>query len=273
MRILVNIFTKLLDFSETMHLSGSLLLVFLLISKKDIFSFWRSPSSIIQLILFSLIGVIGLQYTFIAAIDESNSVVATLFQFSAPILVAIYVSLILKKLPPRNQVIGIVGTLVGLFLLLTNGSLDSLVISSLAIIFGLGVGVTYAFYTLYPSRLMKEWGILIILGWGMLVGGIIVGVTIQVWNTDEWIHLAQTDVALMTILFIIFGTIAYILFLSSLRYISPTETSILSSMEPLTVMVVSVIWFGTILESVQLVGVVLMLIFVTWLSIGARKKV
>ncbi len=95
---------------------------------------------------------------FLGAIDASNSVVATLFQFSAPIIVVSYISLKMKELPPRNQVIGIIGTLIGLFLLLTNGTLDSLLVSTKAIIFGIGLGFTYAFYTLYPARLMKEWG-------------------------------------------------------------------------------------------------------------------
>ncbi|MED3912803.1 hypothetical protein P4597_27345 [Peribacillus simplex] len=47
---------------------------------KDIFAVWKSSSSRIQLILFSIIGVLGLQYTFLGEIEESNSVVATLFQ-------------------------------------------------------------------------------------------------------------------------------------------------------------------------------------------------
>ncbi len=253
-------------------LSGILLLSILLMNKKNIFAVWKSPSSRIQLIIFSLIGILGLQYSFMASIDESNSIFATLFQFSAPIIIVIYVSLTGKEWPPRNQVIGIIGTLIGLFLLLTNGSIDNLLVSKKAIIIGIGLGLAYAFYTLYPARLMKEWGILMILGWGMVIGGIIVGAAIQVWNTDEWVDLAQTDVALMTIIYIILGTIAYFLFLSSLKFISPVETSILSSVEPLTVMVVSILWFGTTLTSVQLLGVFLMLTFVTWLSIGDRKR-
>lgn len=254
-------------------LSGILLLSFLLISKKDIFAVWRSRSSRYQLIVFSIIGLLGLQYTFMASVDESNSIIATLFQFSAPIIISIYMSLTLKQMPPSHQVIGIAGTLIGLFLLLTNGSINSLIVSTKAIFLGISLGLAYAFYTLYPARLMKSWGILIILGWGMLIGGLIVGMIIQVWNTDEWVHLAGMDVALMTIFYIIFGTIAYFLFLSSLKYISPVETSILSSVEPLTVMVVSILWFGTKLEGIQLQGVLLMLIFVTWLSIGDRKSI
>lgn len=82
-------------------------------------------------------------------------------------MIVIYVSLTGKAWPPGNQVTGIMGTLIGLFLLLTNGSIDSLLVSKKAIIIGIGLGLAYAFYTLYPARLMKEWGIF--LGWGTLI--------------------------------------------------------------------------------------------------------
>ncbi|KAB2489918.1 hypothetical protein [Priestia endophytica] len=51
------------------------------------------------------------------------------------------------------------------------------------------------------------------------------------------------------------------------------EMSILSSVETLTVIIISVTWFFTMLQSVQLLSAMLMFIFVTRLSIGANKAV
>ena len=56
-----------------------------------------------------------------------------------------------------------------------------------------------------------------------------------------------------------------------MKYISAVETSILSSIEPLTAMVISVIIFGTSLGFWQLIGVFVMLVCVTWLSIAGEK--
>ncbi|KYG34060.1 hypothetical protein AZF06_20310 [Priestia endophytica] len=55
--------------------------------------------------------------------------------------------------------------------------------------------------------------------------------------------------------------------------ISAVEMNILSSVETLTVIIISVTWFVTMLQSVQLLGAMLMLIFVTRLSIGGNKAV
>jgi drug/metabolite transporter (DMT)-like permease len=252
-------------------LSGSGILAFLAVKKEKIFSVMKTPYWRNQLFLFSIFGMVGLQFTFSYAIETSNAVVATLLQFSAPIFVILYVSLSHKKVPPHYQLIGIAGTLAGLFLLLTNGSIGNLLVSTEALLWGLAVGVTFAFYTLYPARLMKEWSVLVIVGWSMLIGGITLGLFNRVWQSDQWGIIVQPQGILIMAILIIFGTMAFLLFLSSMNYISAVETSILSSMEPLTVMVISVIWFGTMLQSNQLLGAALMLVFVTWLSIGGKK--
>lgn len=251
--------------------AGLGILAFLAIKKEDIFEVVKAPYWRNQLILFSIFGMVGLQFTFSYAIETSNAVVATLLQFSAPIFVVLYVSLSHKKFPPRYQILGIAGTLAGLFLLLTNGSLGNLLVSTEALLWGLAVGVTFAFYTLYPARLMKEWSVLAIVGWSMLLGGIVLGLVNRVWQSDQWPYIIQPQGILIMSILIVFGTMAFLLFLGSMKYISAVETSILSSVEPLTVMVIAVIWFDTMLHSVQLLGVVLMLIFVTWLSIGGNK--
>lgn len=227
---------------------------------------WRN-----QLILFGLIGMLGLQYTFVKAIESSDAVIATLMQFLAPIFIVIYVSLSYKKWPPKSQIIGITGTLVGLVLLMTNGSLDTLLVSSETLIWGVLLGFTYAFYTLYPARLMKEWGVLTVVGWAMIISGIVFSFIERVWSSPNWQLLVELDMLIMFIGLVILGTLAYIFFMISLKYISAVEVSVLSSFEPLTAMFISVVWLGAVFGLWQLVGIALMLFFVAYLSIAEKK--
>ncbi|WP_320938851.1 EamA family transporter [Lysinibacillus capsici] len=262
------------SFMLTIRLSvaGILLLTYLLLTGKNIFGIWQHKLWGRQLIVFGIAGMLGVQFAFVAAINESNAVLATLLQFLAPIFVVAYVSLSLKKWPPKYQVLGIIGTLIGLFLLLTNASFESLLISSKALLWGIGVGLTFAFYTLYPARLMKEWSVLLVVGWGMLVGGFTLGLVSRVWQqSTQWVVLVDFKILMLLVALIFFGTVAFILFLSSMKYITAVETSILSSVEPLTAMVISVIIFGTSLGFWQLIGVFVMLVCVTWLSIAGEK--
>jgi len=273
MEWLLNHTSLTVSFMLTIRLSvaGMILLTYLLLTGKNIFGIWQHKIWGRQLIVFGIVGMLGVQFAFVAAIHESNAVLATLLQFLAPIFVVAYVSLSLKKWPPKYQVIGIIGTLMGLFLLLTNASFNSLLISPKALLWGVAVGLTFAFYTLYPARLMREWNVLLVVGWGMLIGGLTLGIVSRVWLSDQWTVFTNFKTLLLMFALIFFGTVAFILFLSSMKYITAVETSILSSIEPLTAMIISVIVFGTSLGFWQLIGVFVMLVCVTWLSIAGEK--
>lgn len=255
-----------------LFIAGFGLLLFLSLQKKDIYQILKDSYWVKRLLTFAVFGMLGVQFSFVAAIEASNAVVATLLQFLAPIFVILFVSLRLKKWPPSIQIIGIIGTLFGLFLLLTNGTLSTLLISPVAAAWGIAVGFSFAFYILYPTDLMKEWGVKLVVGWSMLIGGIILGVVTRIWESSEWIYLMDLKLVLLLLTIIIFGTLAFVLFLSSMKYISATETSILSSIEPLTAMVISVIWLNQLLGMWQWVGAICMLFFVTWLSISGKKS-
>lgn len=252
--------------------AGLLLLLYIKLTGKPVMAIWKQPFWAKRLIIYAIIGMLGVQYTFVASIHVSNAVIATLFQFFAPIFIIIYVSITFKKWPPSAQVYGIIVTLGGLFLLLTNGSLSQLAVSGEAVAWGIAIGFTFAFYTLYPGNLMAEWGVLPVVAWGMIIGGACMGVVrpynwakeIQVF--DSWEYIAAFC------LIILCGTLAFVLFLSSMKYITPVETSILSSIEPLTAMIISIFWFGQVLGGWQIAGAIIMLGGVTYLSIAGEKK-
>ncbi|MFC3212403.1 DMT family transporter [Planomicrobium okeanokoites] len=249
-------------------IAGVLLLVFLKLKRVKILSVFHGGIWVRQLLIFSVLGMLGVQFSFVSSIETSNAVVATLFQFLAPVYLILFISLRHKKFPPKYQVIGMIGTMAGLFLLLTNGRLDELAISGIALFWGVMVGLAFAFYTLYPGRLMEEWGVLLIVGWSMLFGGIFLGLVNPVFRSADWPLLAKPGVSLGILAVIIIGTLAFVLFLSSMRFILPVEASILSAFEPLTAMIISALWFGQFLEPIQLGGAAIMLVFVTWLSLA-----
>ncbi|WP_409276282.1 DMT family transporter [Neobacillus sp. SCS-31] len=253
--------------SIRMVVAGVVILGTLLLMKKPVLAVWKNRYWAKQLVIYSIFGMLGVQYTFVASIHASNAVMATLMQFSAPIFIIIFVSVKARKFPPAYQVIGILGTLTGLFLLLTNGSFNNLLVSKEALIWGLLLGLTFTFYTLHPIRLMNEWGVLIVIGWGMLVAGVVLSFASQIWKTGEWSELAEPKILVLMIVLIIFGTAAFVLFLGSLKYITPVENSVLSSIEPLTAMLVSAVWLGATLKGIQLLGAFLMLVFVIRLSL------
>ncbi|WP_203247556.1 DMT family transporter [Sporosarcina beigongshangi] len=252
-------------------IAGSCLLAMLKIQGKQISLPWKHKVWARQLLIFGVFGMLGVQYTFVASIESSNAVIATLFQFLAPIFIIVFVTFRQKTWPPVVQVLGMFVTLIGLFLLLTNGSFSGFALSKVAVVWGIALGFAFSFYTLHPVRLMQEWGVLLVVGWAMIIGGATLFLTNPLQIIRHLDYLKDWNITAMLFLVIIVGTLAFVLFLSSMKYITPVETSILSSFEPLTAMVISVLWFGQVLGVWQLTGGIVMLIGVTWLSIAGSK--
>ena len=253
-------------------LAGLMLLLFLKLKGVKVTSIFKGRIWIRPLVLFSIFGMLGAQFTFVSAIAASDAVVATLLQFLGPIYIILFISLRQKKWPPIYQAIGLAGTLSGLFLLLTNGRPDELIISGEALFWGILVGLTFSFYTLYPARLMQEWGVLLVVGWSMLIGGSFLAIVDPIFLADDWESLMDPKALLIFLALVIIGTLAFVLFLSSMRFITPVETSVLSAVEPLTAMIISAFWFKQILAPTQLTGAAIMLVFVTFLSLAGNVK-
>lgn len=254
-------------------LAGLVIIAALKMNGKVVTRPWRQKVWTRQMIIFGVLGMLGVQFAFTSAISESNAVIATLFQFLSPIYVILFVSLRQRFIPPIAQIVGMLVTLGGLFLLLTNGSLSGFDLNGSALFWGIAVGFAFTFYTLYPVRLMQEWGVLLSIGWAMVVGGAALLITNPLMVIREFSYLFDWEISVMLLGVIVVGTSAFVLFLGSMNFITPIETSVLSSFEPLSAMIVSVIWFGTILGMWQLTGAIIMLLGVTGISvIGGRAK-
>ncbi|MED1408634.1 DMT family transporter [Bacillus paramycoides] len=253
-------------------LAGIFILSFLLIKKQNIFHIWKQPKHFIQLLIFSILGMLGAQYAFIETVHISNAVTATLFQFLGPVLITIYVAFEQKKFPASMQILAIITALTGTYFIITNGSIENIILSKATIIFGLLTAIGFAFYTLHPASLIKECGTTIVIGWGMLIGGI----ALLICNHSfGWNQLSQTftlQTFSMLILIIISGTLSFLLYIGSLKYLAATETSILSSIEPLVAAIVSITWLNESFGAYQLLGGVCIVLSVIFLTMPKKER-
>ncbi|KRK78898.1 DMT family permease [Companilactobacillus nodensis DSM 19682 = JCM 14932 = NBRC 107160] len=146
--------------------------------------------------------------------------------------------------------------LIGTFLLVTNGNLNGLVLSPLALFWGVMSGVASATYTLLPRGLLRKYDARSVVGWAMLISSFsFIGEV-----TTKPLPKLNLMGVLCILFIIIFGTMfAYLFYLSSLRDLSPSTTSMLSSFEPLTATILSVTLLSTPFTIVQLIGGILIL--------------
>lgn len=224
-------------------LSGAMLLLLSLVgdNRQNVWKILRSGADFGKLVIFALFGLLAVQYTYFASIELGNAATATLLQYLGPVFLTGYLVARNRQLPSVAQMLALFLALLGTFLLITNGNPGNLSISTGAVLWGLASAIALAFYTLYPKKLLERWGATVVLGWGMLIGGIGLCLLSQPWQATGQIWAVQSVLAVAFL--VLFGTlIAFYLYLDSLRFILPSETSVLASAEPLSAVVATVVW-------------------------------
>ncbi|MDI2089951.1 DMT family transporter [Commensalibacter oyaizuii] len=237
-----------------MWLPGSILLALCYRKrKKAIFLPWKNKSESFRLIIFAVFGMMASQLSYFLAIQYSNAATATILQYLYPVVIAIILSVYLKKRPSIYLIISIVLALTGAFCLVTDGSISAITLPLKAIIFGGICIIASVTYTLYPIPLLQKYNTATIAGWGMLVGGIVLNFFHPFWKVTGTIDM----LALLGLLFVIFGAgmAAFLLYLVGVKLIGSTKGSVLATVEPLSAALFSVVllnvkfsvtdWIGT----------------------------
>ena len=241
-----------------------LLLVDALSHRGDIISIWRSKKDALSLVIFGIFGMLCVQYTYFLTIVYSNAATATILQYLMPIVIVFYLIITTHRLPRRMELLSIALAMLGVFLLITKGHFDTLMLSPAALIWGLICACFAAFYTLQPRALIKKWRSTLVIGWGMLIGGITMSFYQPLWQFDG---ICDLNMLLTLSAVILFGTaLAFCAYLESTKYLSPTEISVFAALEPFSSIVLSVIFLGISFGLFELVGALIVIIAVTMLS-------
>ena len=239
--------------------SGILLFIIVVfIEKKSILRPLKNKWDSMGIILFGVAGMYLVQYTYFKTIELSNVSFATILQFTAPFFIFIYESIKNRKLPSISTVTLLFMTILGVVFIATKGNFSNLSVSLEALLFGLVSAVMIAFYSTYPKKLLKKYGSITIVGWGMIIGSVISNIIHPIWKIQGDIN-AKSIIQVITV--VILGTsIAYLIYIASLNYISSSLAGILTAFEPVLAAILSVVIFGLKFSIIELIGFVLVFV-------------
>jgi drug/metabolite transporter (DMT)-like permease len=225
--------------STRMSASGLLLLLAVAIRSgfKSVFLVWGNNKDLLRLILFGILGLLGVQYSYFASIQYGNAATATLLQYLGPVFITVYLAFRRRSMPNQWESIAVVLALIGTFFLVTNGKWNGFSVSTLAVVWGLISALALSFYTLYPKRLLQSYGSATILGWAMVIGGL--GMA---FKNPPWRFVGHSSFGAWWLVsfVVLFGTLVpFYLYISSLKHISASEASLLACGEPLSAAIVA----------------------------------
>lgn len=249
-------------------LATLLIAVFLLLTKQQIpFSKIKKQ---VPLLLASGIAM-GFNWIFLFEAYKYTTVsIATLSYYFAPVIVTIVCPIIFKEKLTGKQIVCFVMSTLGLVLITGIGNLSS-GNDFVGILFGLGAAILYATVillnkfiknveALHRTFLQFLSAIVILILYVIMTSG----VTLETLNVIGWINLL--------IVGLIHTGVTYCMYFSSLKELPGQKTALLSYIDPLVAVLISVTVLGETMTLWQVIGGVLILGFTLWNEIAPQKK-
>ena len=232
-----------------------------------VFNGFRNWRDTLGLVIFGVFGMALCQYTYFRSIVIAGAGIATVLQYLAPSMIIIYLLVRYGKRPSTGEIISVILALAGTICLMGNNGFSFESFRSDVLFWGLLSAVGVAVYSVSPVRLLATYGTIPIVGFGMLLSGLVAAALFQqphsyaMW--DVW-----TVVGCFNVVFL--GTIvSFNAYLEGVKRIGAVSGSILSSIEP-----ISAAFFGWALLGNQFnwVGILGMAMIIATVIIIALEK-
>jgi len=236
-----------------MVLSGILLLILSAFKDKDkIIKIWTIPKDVGWLFAFAILGLLMCQYTYVSAIKYSDSATATVLQSLNVVIMIVFMSIVTRTKMKFSQILAVFLAVLGTYLISTGGNPRNMTISTAGLIFGLLSAVGVITYTLFSRPIIVKWGNILVTGWGMLIGGLVISIITKAWIIPKDLDFIAW---LMISIIIVVGTAGgFSIFLEGVKHIGPVKATLIGCIEPASATLLAAIFLGMRFSLVELTG-------------------
>lgn len=246
--------------SVRMVLAGILFLLFSVArGDRRPFELLRDKSAVRDLLLFAGAGLFLNQFSYLMAIQATNSATATVLQSLQLLPVAAVACVIGRRAPKRREVIGMVLALAGTFLITTGGDPSQMALPPAGLAFGLLAALGGAGLAVFPGKILSTYGVSAVNGWAMLLVGLIAAPFVPDWGQG----VASFDISCWVVFgaLVVLGTwCSYLFYMQGVHEIGSLKTAMLSTVEPISATVLSALWIGVVFSPTDLLGFAMIII-------------
>jgi drug/metabolite transporter (DMT)-like permease len=229
------------------------------------------------LLAYGLVGVAGVQVLYFAAVARIPIGIAMLLEFTAPILVALWVRFVRGTILPAQAWVGTILALFGLALVAQVW--EGLAFNAIGLLAGIGAAFGAASYFLLGERAVTDIEPLGLVTWGMVIGAAVLVIVVPPWTIpfEKFGHTAEfgsIDPPVWTLalaVVVISTAVAYLLSITSMRHLPSTVVSVLALLEPIVATTMAWAFLGQSLAAIQLLGAVVLLGGATLVQLASPK--
>lgn len=233
----------------------------------NVFKNWQTALSVVS---YAIFGLMANLLTFYYAIQRGNASAATILQYLSPLFIVLGGIIFFHRRPFRSDIIAFIIALIGVVLSITRGNITKLAIPFDSLMWGIGSGITAAFYVVLPQRAARNNPPIVVLGWGTMIAGVLFNLYRPFWVNPP---VMSTTLVASVGTVVLFGTILpFGLLMYATKFAPSDVVSIMDAMQPIVTSILSVIFFHLVLNWVEILGIALVIIAIYILQNGRRRQ-
>jgi len=224
---------------------------------------------------FLLLGAVAMafvQVTYFYAISKIQVAAAILLQYLAPIFVSVFSFCFWKEKPTLVKIVAIFLSFTGCYLVVGGYDLSILQMNRLGVLSGLGSAVCFASYTLLGERAMYRYSPWTVLFYSLLFSAL-------TWHLIYppfrylWAGFSMGQWAWFCYIAALGTVIPFGLFFLGVNHIRSTRASITGTLEPISAGFIAFVTLGEVLETLQILGGVLVIMAIVLLQLHREQHV
>jgi drug/metabolite transporter (DMT)-like permease len=227
---------------------------------------------------YGLVAVAAVQVVYFVAVSRIPIGVAMLLEYTAPVLVALWVRFVRGTVLPRQAWVGTTVALVGLALVAKVWA--GLAFDAIGLLAGIVAALGAASYYLIGSHAVATIEPLGLVTWGMVAGATAISVFVPPWTIpfeafDQQVAFGpwQPPVWMLVGAIAVLSTsLAYLLSISSMRHLPANVASVLALVEPIVATTAAWALLGQALTAVQVLGAVVLLGGATLVQLSSTAR-
>jgi drug/metabolite transporter (DMT)-like permease len=211
-----------------------------------------SPGDLKDFALLGVIGVAGSNYAYYMAIQVTSVGIAILMQYTAPVMVALYMLISRQEKISRVKSLAIALSLGGSTVML--GAFNPEVhITAAGIFLGIVSAVCFAFFNIYNKVASKHYSIWTAVTWTLICAGTF-WILIDLLFGIETVPVGSFELATLTAFSLTSIIFPYYFYFTGLKRLAPSTAVIVSTLEPVVAILTSFLFLGETLGMSQIAG-------------------
>jgi drug/metabolite transporter, DME family len=216
-----------------------------------------------------ILGVASSNYLYYLAIQKTNVATAIVLQYTAPVLVLLYMVVRGLQRPTAQRIAAVGLAVVGSALAIGVVGAGGFRLNPIGVMAALLAAVSFAFYNIAGHRLLARYD-----RWIVLLYTTVSAASFWMFVNPPWklaaAHYSGEQMEFLAVFAVISMLAPFSLYFAGLQYLEPTRAIVVSCLEPVFSIVLAAVLLGEALRPVQSLGIVIVLAAIVIVQLPER---